>query len=636
VKRNFLSPLLSAVAAVLLIASVRAETYTSTVTLSPANEVPPIAGLNASGTTLLTINVVRDPTGAIVTGSVNFLTNFTFPGSVTITGHHIHEQVAGVNGSIVINPAFSSTTFASGTGMVSISVTGVNPAVLGRLLANPAGFYVNLHTSANPGGAMRAQLTTLSETVADTVAMTTASEVPPVTTVNAFGTATITVKPTRNVATGAITGGSVNFTVNYNFPGSVTITGLHIHQAAAGVNGSIVINTGVSGGNPVVSSTGTGVINATVASVSATLIQGLLSNPAGFYVNLHTSVNPGGVIRGQLEGFATPPVIEAVSPYVVQAGSAGQLTLTGTGFASAAAVLINGQIVGAAYNGTSNPAQLTGITIPAALAANPGTLTVQVQDINGVLTAGRTVTVAAAANINSVAPATIDAARFGASVAPESIAALFGTNLATTTVAATSVPLPTSLDGTTVYVNGTAAPLFFVSQNQVNYQIPPGVAPGAASVVVVDKNGNVSQGQVTVAPSIAAIFTAKADGAGAPAGVASVNGQTFNIPLANPDGTPAQLDLGTAGLFVSLFGTGLRYAPNKDGNTANGVAESVSITIDGTLVTPATLFAGAQGTFAGLDQINFQIPTTFAGKGPVDMIVNVDGKASNTLKLNIK
>src|SRR5581483_2402368 len=172
------------------------------------------------------------------------------------------------------------------------------------------------------------------------------------------------------------------------------------------------------------------------------------------------------------------------------------LTLTGTGFASAAAVLINGQIVGAAYNGTSNPAQLTGITIPAALAANPGTLTVQVQDINGVLTAGRTVTVAAAANINSVAPATIDAA-------------LFGTNLATTTVAATSVPLPTSLDGTTVYVNGTAAPLFFVSQNQVNYQIPPGVAPGAASVVVVDKNGNVSQGQVTVAPSIAAIFTAK-------------------------------------------------------------------------------------------------------------------------------
>ncbi len=106
--------------------------------------------------------------------------------------------------------------------------------------------------------------------------------------------------------------------------------------------------------------------------------------------------------------------------------------------------------------------------------------------------------------------------------------------------------------------------------------------------------------------------------------------------LGNPDGTPVQIDLGASGVVVVLFATGLRYAPNTDGSAGNGVAESVSATIDGTAVSPGPSFAGVQGALVGVDQINFVIPTSFAGKGNVDLIVTVAGKPGNPLKLDIK
>ena len=638
-KRTMLMILVTTLVTIAFALPARAETYTAVVPLTPANEVPPIAGLTASGITILTINVVRDASGNIVTGSVNFLTSYNFSGTVTLTGHHIHEGSAAINAGVVINTGISGASpivNASGVGTINDTVTGVSAALMGRILVNPAGFYVNLHTSINPGGAIRGQLTNLVEVLSSTVALSTASEVPPITTVNASGIGTITVLPTRNPVTGVITGGLVNFSVNYTFPGAVTFTGLHIHQSPVGVNGNVVINTGLSGVNTVVSSTGTGSVTYNVPNVSATLIQGLVTNPAGFYVNLHSTINPGGVVRGQMIPLATPPVIGAVLPSVVQTGSSQTLTLLGTRFSSVAAVFINGQPVSSIYDGGNTPQQLTGVQVPAALLASAGTLNIQVQDFNGLMSPIISVPVAALANLNATPAVTVDAARYGASVAPESIAAVFGTTLATANVSATSTPLPIALDGTSVYVNGFPAPLFFVSPGQINYQIPPGIPPGAAAVVVVNKNGIVSQGGINVVSSIAAIFTIKSDGTGAPAAVASTDGATFNIPVGNPDGTPTVLDPGVNGLFVSLFGTGFRYAPNTDTNAANGAAESVSITIGGTAVPTATLFAGAQGTLIGVDQINFKIPASFAGKGLVDLIVTIDGKASNTMKLNIK
>ena len=70
---------------------------------------------------------------------------------------------------------------------------------------------------------------------------------------------------------------------------------------------------------------------------------------------------------------------------------------------------------------------------------------------------------------------TVNAASYGApqlpSIAPGSIATIFGSNLATDTVAATSTPLPNQLGGTTVTVDGVRAPLFYVSPTQINFQV---------------------------------------------------------------------------------------------------------------------------------------------------------------------
>src|SRR5262245_31340350 len=90
--------------------------------------------------------------------------------------------------------------------------------------------------------------------------------------------------------------------------------------------------------------------------------------------------------------------------------------------------------------------------------------------------------------------ATVSAASYAPAVAPGSIAAAFGSRLATRVDAASSTPLPTSIAGTTVRVNGELARLFYVSPDQVNYLIPPGTPPGVASVVVTSGDGTVSTG----------------------------------------------------------------------------------------------------------------------------------------------
>jgi uncharacterized protein (TIGR03437 family) len=48
------------------------------------------------------------------------------------------------------------------------------------------------------------------------------------------------------------------------------------------------------------------------------------------------------------------------------------------------------------------------------------------------------------------------------------------------------------------------------------------------------------------------------------------------------------------------------------------------------------LFAGAQGTLAGLDQVNVQLPRSLAGRGEVDVVLMADGKTANVVRVNFK
>ena len=113
---------------------------------------------------------------------------------------------------------------------------------------------------------------------------------------------------------------------------------------------------------------------------------------------------------------------------------------------------------------------------------------------------------------NTIPLAIISAASFATDLAPESIASIFGSKLATQTATGTDtdpntpgVQLPTQLGGTTVEVNGQRAGLFFVSAGQINFVLPGSLSGDTATVTVRAGDGSLSMGTMrllTAAPAI--------------------------------------------------------------------------------------------------------------------------------------
>lgn len=126
--------------------------------LKPSQEVPPIKGLKAGARGTVTFDLERSSTGAITSGEVIFSFNYSFPGAVTVTGLHVHQAAKGMNGPIVISSGIGPVADTDGHGNVTATVTGTSPTLLQAILDNPRGYYVNLHTSVNPAGAMRQQM----------------------------------------------------------------------------------------------------------------------------------------------------------------------------------------------------------------------------------------------------------------------------------------------------------------------------------------------------------------------------------------------------------------------------------------------------------------------------------------------
>lgn len=234
----------------------------------------------------------------------------------------------------------------------------------------------------------------------------------------------------------------------------------------------------------------------------------------------------------------------------------------------------------------------------------------------------------------------VNAASYTSAQAPEVIASLFGPTLALTTQVAVSQPLPITLAGTTVSVRDSAgmdrlAPLFFVSPTQINYQIPAGTASGAATIMVVNNNGGIAQGTLQVTNVAPGLFSVDASGRGlAAANVLRVkaDGSQSYEPVGRFDATQSKfvavpIDLGPATdqVFLLLYGTGIRYR--------NSLA-NVSAKLGGT--DAQVLFAGAQGGYVGLDQINVQIPRSLIGRGLVDVALTVNGMNANTVQVSVK
>jgi CHRD domain len=140
-------------------------------------------------------------------------------------------------------------------------------------------------------------------TVTFTAALLPSNEAPsPVTGAEASGrgTATITFNLTRDSA-GAIQSGSILFRYDLTaFPAGTTINLSHIHTGAAGVGGPILIGTGQTSATALGLPNGAGSYEITATTADAASLQAIIDNPANFYFNVHSSLNPGGVARGQL------------------------------------------------------------------------------------------------------------------------------------------------------------------------------------------------------------------------------------------------------------------------------------------------------------------------------------------------
>ncbi len=237
--------------------------------------------------------------------------------------------------------------------------------------------------------------------------------------------------------------------------------------------------------------------------------------------------------------------------------------------------------------------------------------------------------------------ASVSAASYsGATLAPESIVAAFGSNLATATTIATTTPLPTSLAGTSVKVRDSAsverlAPLFFVSPTQINYQIPPATANGVATMTITSGDGSVSTGSAQIASVAPGLFAADASGRGLAAAVVfrvKADGSQSYEPVAQFDAAQGKfvalpIDLGpeTDQVVLILFGTGLRY---------RSALSTVSAKLgDPNEVDAQVMFAGAQDGFVGLDQVNVRLSRNLIGRGDVDIALTVDAQAANTVKV---
>ncbi len=251
----------------------------------------------------------------------------------------------------------------------------------------------------------------------------------------------------------------------------------------------------------------------------------------------------------------------------------------------------------------------------------------------------------AAREIASTAVTSVSAASFETvAVAPDSIVAAFGAQLATQTQNASDtdpntpgIQLPVQLGGTTVEVNGRQAGLFFVSPGQVNFATPPETELGAANVVIRASDGTTSHGNVEITRVTPAIFTANSNGSGVPAAAllrVKADGTqlfepVFQFSQAVGRFIPKPIDLGPEGeqVFLVLFLSGIRRAddPNGDGN----LNENFRVLIGGEELTPQ--FAGPQPAFVALDQINVQIPRSLIGGGIVNASIIASGFSSSNL-----
>jgi uncharacterized protein (TIGR03437 family) len=235
-------------------------------------------------------------------------------------------------------------------------------------------------------------------------------------------------------------------------------------------------------------------------------------------------------------------------------------------------------------------------------------------------------------NAQSPSITVVSAASYQTTVAPDSLASMFGANLAATTASATldaNGQLPTQLGGISVQVDGQAAPLIYVSPLQINFLVPGSATPGAVSVVVQTTNtGATRTGTMQLQNTGPGVFTANASGTG-PGSI--LNAVTYT-------GSPFLVETSANGVDdkrtrLSVYATGLRYSgnPSHDPTVTNvaGSVDAQGLDAAGNRYSFVVEYAGAAPGYFGLDQVNIVLPPELDGAGVVSLTLTAEGRSSN-------
>jgi uncharacterized protein (TIGR03437 family) len=211
----------------------------------------------------------------------------------------------------------------------------------------------------------------------------------------------------------------------------------------------------------------------------------------------------------------------------------------------------------------------------------------------------------------------------GDALAPGTIIQIYGDNLATLTVQPADIPLPTTLNNTSVIIGGMQAPLFYVSSGQINAQIPFELQPGRQYQVVVSANGALTTpSPISLSP--------------ATPGIAVFTDSTMIAQ--HSDGTlVSKASPAAPGEYLVSYLAGLG---DTDADLASGAASPTSplavptdipvLTINGTQY--PTTFVGLTPGLVGLYQMNFQVPAGLAA-GNLTVSISQTGQSSNQAML---
>jgi len=682
--------LLSLVACTAYIYSQSADTAVFVAAMSPGNEVPAVMGYAASGTAVLYAHAMRNAQGQIVSGSVDFVIYHTFPDTPTVTGLHVHTGAAGVNGPVVINTGITgaANVMPPARGVIErqaqVLASDANAvAALREMFENPQGYYANLHTTAYPGGAIRGQLHRAERSVL-IGRMLPGKEIPAITD---FGASAVGVVEAVRAydANSRFVAGAATFSVDYTVPEATTFTGLHIHTGSATVNGGVVINTGIAAGANAVESAASGSGNVTrrVEVPSGTpasgALDGLFDAPELFYINIHSTRFPGGVMRSQMSKSETIRIPVSMSPANevppvtgLEASAVGNFWINALRGA-------DGNIVAAQVTFDLNhrfPAdtRFTGLHIHDAKAGANGGVSINsglaafdsasgfgnifkaagvgggqaLTSLNSVVSSPENhyINLHTSANAggavraqlgteNTRAPRVVEVISAVSDISARTLApagqfTIFGADLlrlASNLGGMEGNRAPTALNGTSVTIGGLVAPILYMGSDPRNtpadyiVALVPVNAPAAEhDVVVRTANGNSNAFKATVAAQAPALFF---DAAGA------IVVRADSLELVRP-GSAAR-----AGESLALLSTGLgqttpALATGEIPVSANVVTQPVTLTVGGRTATVAgtTLVPGLPGFYVTL----FMMPSNVTpGMAPVQLRVN--NVPSNTVML---